>query len=210
MPDTSPSLKLYHAVPSRSATVRWMLEEIGEPYEIELLDLKAGDQAQAGYLAVNPMGKVPTLLHDGVAVTEAAAICCYLADAFPATALAPAVTDKHRGPYLKWLFFAPSCIEPAMIDKALSRPSVPRGIAGWADYETVVSVLTNALSRSPYMLGDLFTTADVVVGSTIRWGVKFKLLPDNPEFLHYIERLEARPALQRQIAKDEDRRPPPA
>jgi glutathione S-transferase len=203
MPDAEPKLKLYHAYPSRSSIARWMLEEVGEPYEIELLDLKEGDQHKPSYLAINPMGKVPTLKDGDVIVTEVAAICCYLADAYPTAKLAPSIRDARRGPYLKWLFFAPSCIEPAIIDKALDRPSPPRSTAGWADYDTVLDVLKVAVAKTPYLLGEQFTAADLVVGAAIRWGLKFKLLPELPEFVAYAERLGERPALQRQIAKDE-------
>jgi glutathione S-transferase len=199
----APRLKLYHAAPSRSATVRWMLEEIGEPYELAVLNLKAGDQQDPTYRVLNPMGKVPTLVADGIAISEVAAICSFLADAYPKAGLAPAIGDPRRGPYLKWLFFAPSCLEPAMIDKALNRAPAPRTMAGWADYDTAIGVLREALADSPYLLGDQFTAADVVVGATVRWGVLFKLLPEEPEFKAYIERLSARPAMQRQLAADQ-------
>ncbi len=201
MPQTK--LKLYYAMPSRASTVRWMLEEIGEPYEIEFLKLKDGDQRKPAYLAINPMGKVPALADGDVIITEVAAICCYLADAYPAAKLAPPIGDARRGPYLKWLFFGPSCVEPAMIDKALDRPAAPRSTAGWADYDTVVEVLRAALAKPPYLLGEQFTAADVVIGATLRWGIMFKLLPELPEFVAYTKLLAERPALQRQIAKDE-------
>jgi len=203
VPEPKPKLKLYHAAPSRSSVARWMLEEIGEPYEIELLNLKEGDQRKPSYLAINPMGKVPALKHGDVVVTEVAAICCYLADAYPAAKLAPPIGDARRGPYLKWLFFGPSCVEPAMIDKALNRAAPPRSTAGWADYETVVAVLKRAVADAPYLLGEQFTAADVVIGATIRWGMIFKLLPELPEFAAYTKRLEERPAQRRQIAEDE-------
>ncbi len=190
-------------MPSRAATARWMLEEIGEPYEIELLNLKEGDQRKPSYLAINPMGKVPALVDGDVIITEVAAICCYLADAYPAAKLAPPIGDARRGPYLKWLFFGPSCIEPAMIDKALERTAAPRSTAGWADYDTVIEVLRQALADTPYLLGEQFTAADVVIGATLRWGLLFKLLPELPEFVAYTKRLGERPALQRQAAKDE-------
>ena len=119
-------LTLYHAIPSRSSIARWMLEEVGEPYEVELLNLKNGDQRKPEYLAINPMGKVPTLVDGDTVVSEVSATCCYLADAYPKAGLAPAVTDKLRGPYLKWLFFVPSCVEPAVLDKAMNRPPAPR------------------------------------------------------------------------------------
>ncbi|MFN3625852.1 MAG: glutathione S-transferase family protein [Hyphomicrobium sp.] len=200
-----PRLKLYHATPSRSSTALWMLEELGEPFSIELLNLRAGDQRKPEYLAINPMGKVPTLVDGDTVVSEVSAICCYLADAYPKAGLAPAIHNPRRGPYLKWLFYAPSCIEPAMIDKALNRAPAPRSTAGWADYDTVISVLREAAAgAAPYLLGEKFSAADVVIGSSLRWGVQFKLLPELPEFVTYIERLRQRPALQRQLARDQE------
>jgi glutathione S-transferase len=197
-------LKLYHASPSRSSVTLWMLEELGEPFEIELLSLRNGDQHKPAYLAINPMGKVPSIDDGGTIVSEVSAVCCYLADAYPKAGLAPPIGDKLRGPYLKWLFFAPSCIEPAIIDKAMNRPPPPRSTAGWADYDTVIAVLREAAANaSPYLLGERFSTADVVIGSSLRWGMQFKLLPALPEFTAYTQRLAERPALQRQIAQDE-------
>ena len=196
-------LKLYYASPSRASVTMWMLEEVGEPYEIELLHLKDGDQRKPEYLALNPMGKVPTLVDGDTIVSEVSATCCYLADAYPKAGLAPAVTDKLRGPYLKWLFFVPSCVEPAVLDKAMNRPPAPRSTAGWADYDTVVSVLREAAGKtSPYWLGERFTAADVVVGASLRWLMQFKLIPDLPEFIAYTKGLAERPALQRQLARD--------
>ena len=198
-----PRLKLYHATPSRSSVTMWMLEELGEPYEVELLNLKNGDQHKPEYLAVNPMGKVPTLDDAGTIVSEVSAICCYLADAYPKAGLAPAVHDKLRGPYLKWLFYVPSCVEPAVLDKAMNRPPPPRSTAGWADYDTVIEVLRAATAKAaPYLLGERFTAADVVVGSSLRWLMQFKLIPELPEFVAYTDTLKKRPALQRQLAKD--------
>ena len=196
-------LTLYHAVPSRSSIARWMLEEVGQPYEVRLLDLKAGEQRRPDYLATNPMGKVPALDHDGVVVTEAAAICCYLADAFPQAGLNVPVGDRQRGPYLKWLFFGPGCIEPAVTDKAFKRAQEPpRGTLGYGDYDTVMDVLAAALRTGPHLLGERFTAADVVIGSTLRWGMAFKLIPERTEFTAYTGRLAQRPAARRAAELD--------
>jgi glutathione S-transferase len=198
-------LTLYHAAPSRSSIVRWMLEEIGEPYEIQLLSLSRGDNRAPDYLAVNPMGKVPALRHGDAVITEAAAICAYLADEFPRAKLNVALGDARRGPYLKWLFFGPSCIEPAMMDRAFPRKEEARRAAlGYGDFDTVIKVVTDAVARGPYILGEHFTAADVVIGSTLRFGMLFKLLPEQPEFTAYTGRLAQRPALQRAEAKDKE------
>ena len=193
-----PKLTLYHAAPSRSSIVRWMLEEIGEPYDIHLLSLSKGDNRASDYLAVNPMGKVPALRNGDVIITEAAAICAYLADEFPRAKLNIPIGDLRRGPYLKWLFFGPSCIEPAMMDRAFPRrEEARRGALGYGDFDTVMDVVAKAVAGGPYILGDQFTAADVVIGSGLRFGMMFKLLPERAEFTAYTGRLAQRPALQR-------------
>lgn len=197
-------LTLYHAAPSRSSIVRWMLEEVGEPYDLHLVNLAKGEQHQPEHIAVNPMGKVPALRHGDAVVTEAAAICTYLADEFPQARLNVPVGDPRRGPYLKWLFFGPSCIEPAMTDRAFPRQEQPRrGMLGYGDFDTVMEVVAKAVEPGPYLLGEQFTAADVIVGSTLRWGLMFGLLPTRPEFIAYVGRLEQRPALQRAVAADQ-------
>jgi glutathione S-transferase len=196
-------LLLYHAVPSRSATVRWMLEEVGEPYDIQLLNLAEGEQRKPEYLAVNPQGKVPALRHKGVVVTEVAAICAYLADEFPKARLNVSVGDPRRGVYLQWLFFGPSCIEPAITDRAFPRKEAPRaGALGYRDIDQLADIIAKAVAQGPYLLGERFTAADVVIGSGVRWGTMFKLIPERPEFGSYVARLAQRPALQRAEAKD--------
>ena len=198
-------LTLYHAAPSRSSIVRWMLEEVGEPYEIQLLSLSKGENRAPDYLAVNPMGKVPALRHGDSVITEAAAICAYLADEFPRAKLNVPLGDARRGPYLKWLFFGPSCIEPAMMDRAFPRKEEARRAAlGYGDFDTVIKVVADAVARGPYILGEQFTAADVVIGSTLRFGMLFKLLPEQPEFTAYTGRMAQRPALQRAEAKDKE------
>src|SRR3954452_3916450 len=198
-------LTLYHAAPSRSSIVHWMLEELGEPYQIHLLSMKRGEQAAPDYLKINPMGKVPAIRHGDVVITEAAAICTYLADEFPDRKLNIPVGDPRRGVYLKWLFFGPSCIEPAIMDRAFARKEEGRRAAlGYGDFDTVTNVVAQAVARGPYLLGEQFTAADVVIGSTLRWGMMFKLLPERPEFLAYTSRLGERSALQRAEAKDKE------
>ena len=198
-------LTLYHAAPSRSSIVRWMLEEIGEPYDIHLLSLSKGETQTPDYLAINPMGKVPALKHGDVVITEAAAICAYLADEFPKAGLNIPTGDPRRGIYLKWLFFGPSCIEPAMMDRASPRREEPRrGMLGYGDFDTVMNVLARSVSAGRYLMGEQFTAADVVIGSGLRFGMMFKLIPERPEFTAYVGRLGERPALQRAVAKDQE------
>jgi glutathione S-transferase len=202
------NLTLYHAIPSRSSIARWMLEEVGEPYDIHLLNLGAGENRKPDYLAVNPMGKVPALRHGEVVITEAAAICTYLADAFPKAGLSIPIGDPRRGTYLKWLFFAPSCMEPAVTDRAFPRKEeARRSTLGYGDFDTTMDVAAKAVAKGPYLMGEQFTAADVVVGSLLRWGTLFKLIPDRPEFANYTGRLAQRPALQRAEAKDKELAP---
>jgi glutathione S-transferase len=198
-------LTLYHASPSRSSIVLWMLEEIGEPYDIHLLRLSNGDNLKPDYLAINPMGKVPALKHGDTVITEGAAICTYLADAFPDRKLNVPVGTPRRGVYLKWLFFGPGCMEPAVTDRAAPRKDPPRrAMLGYGEFDTTMDVVAKAVTKGPYIMGDQFTAADVVIGSNIRWGMIFKLIPERPEFTNYAARLAARPAAQRAEAKDKE------
>ncbi len=198
-------LTLYHAAPSRSSVVLWMLEEIGEPYDIHLLSLKKGDHHAPEYLAVNPMGKVPALRHHDVIITEVAAICAYLADAYPKAGLNIPLDDAQRGPYLKWLFFGPGVLETAVMDRAYPRSGEPpRAALGYGDFDTTMNVLANAVTPGPFLMGDRFTAADVVIGSNLRWGTIFKMIPERKEFADYVGRFVDRPAAKRAQAKDEE------
>ncbi len=196
------ALTLYHSLMSRSGTVRWMLEEIGAPYELKLL--KPGESRAPAYLAINPMGKVPAIDHDGVIVTETAAILTYLGDAFPAAGLAPAIGDARRGPYLKWLFFCPGVLEPAAMDRAFPRKEeAPRSAAGYGDFDTAYDTLAAALRAGPYLTGDTFTAADLLTAALLRYFMYVKAVAPRPEFTAFVERCSGRPAAQRAAEKDQ-------
>jgi glutathione S-transferase len=200
-----PNLTLYHASPSRSSIILWMLEEIGQPYDIKLIRLSEGDNMKPDFLAINPMGKVPALKHGDTVTTELAAICAYLADEFPDKKLNVPIGTPQRGVYLKWLFFAPGCLEPAMTDRTAPRKEPPRrAMLGYGDFDTTMNVLAKALEKGPWLMGEQFTAADVVIGSNIRWGMIFKLIPERKEFVDYAARIAARPAAQRAEAKDKE------
>jgi glutathione S-transferase len=197
------ALTLYYAPQSRSMTALWMLEEIGQPYDIHKLDLQKGEQLKSGYLAINPMGKVPALKHKNAIITESAAICTYLADEFPQAKLNVPVGNPQRGVYLKWLFFGPSIFEPAMTDVAFPRKEAANPTAlGYRPFDQVLDIMAKAVSKGPYLMGEQFTAADVVLGSGIRYGTMFKLVPERKEFADYIARFSERPALKRAMEKD--------
>jgi len=183
---------------SRGRIVRWMLEEVGQPYRTELLDYASSMKAPA-YLAINPMGKVPAIKHGDVVITEGAAICAYLADAFPQAGLAPPIGDKLRGTYYRWLFFAAGCVEAAASNKALGVevPPEKRGMVGYGSMQDVVAALEIAVANGPYILGEKFSAADVYVGSQIGWGVMFGTFEKSPAFEAYLGRIMSRPAAVR-------------
>src|SRR5256885_4282729 len=157
-------IKLYWSPRSRSFSAIWLLEETGLPYERVLTDITTGAQKTPEYLAINPMGKVPALKDGGAALGEAAAICAYVADRYPQTKLAPDISDPLRAKYLQWLFFSPSCIEPALI-QIFTKIEVPASTAAWGSAEPVFDVLDGALEKGPWILGDAFSAADIMVGS---------------------------------------------
>ncbi|MET0288478.1 MAG: glutathione S-transferase family protein [Pseudoxanthomonas sp.] len=190
-------ITLFHAIPSRSSGVLTLLEELGADYELKLLDLRAGDNLKPEYLAINPMGKVPAILHDGALVTEQVAIFIYLGDLYAETGLAPQMGDPLRGPYLRWLAFHGSCFEPALIDKALKREPAPRGMSPFVDADTVMQVIEGQLSAGEYLLGARFTVADVLWGSALGWLVGFGLVQATPVIEAYLARVMARPAVTR-------------
>lgn len=182
---------------SRGRIVRWMLEEVGQPYRTEILDFAA--MKAPAFLAVNPMGKVPAIRHGEVAVTECAAICAYLADVFPEAGLAPPPGDRARGPYYRWLFYAAGPIEAAVTDKALGVVVEPerRRMVGYGDFGEVMDVMEAAVSKTDYVAGDAFTAADVYFGSQIGWGLQFGSIQKRPAFERYWARISDRPAAVR-------------
>lgn len=200
--DTTPRVIFFHSPQSRSAGTRALLEELGADYDLHVLNLKAGEQRGPAYLAVNPMGKVPAIHHGGALVTEQPAVFIYLADLYPAAKLAPPLGDPLRGPYLRWLVFYGSCFEPAMVDKSMQREPAPPSTCGYGDYDTMLQTLTDQLEKGPYLLGDTFSAADVLWGTALNWTTMFKLVPELPVIRAYIDRVLARPAMQRAAAKD--------
>lgn len=195
---------LYHMPQTRGGTTLWMSEELGDVCTVKLVNLKNGEGRTKEFLKLNPMGKVPTLVHKGVTVTEAAAICAHLADAFPAKGLAPATGDPRRGAYYRWMFFAPSCIEPMMLDKLGRVTRENATAAGHGDYDRVMASIGQALSAGPYLLGDKFSAADVVMGSTLNFATLFGAVPNEGAVRAYVDRVKARPAFQSMMAKNAD------
>ncbi len=193
---------LYHCPQTRSGTAHWMNEELGAPCTVKLVDIRKGEQKTPDYLAINPMGKVPALTHGGVAVAETAAICAYLADAYPEKGLAPAPDDPRRGAYYRWMFFAPSCIEPAMMDKFDARTRENSGAIGHGTVENVLKTIDHALENGPYLLGEQFSAADVVFGGTLNFALMFGAFEKKPLYTEYVDRLMARPAVQSANAKN--------
>jgi glutathione S-transferase len=190
-------MKLYWSPRTRSFTALWLMEETGQPYERVLVDLAKGEQKTAGYLAINPMGKVPALQDGEATLAEAAAICAYVAERYPQAKLAPPPGDPLRAKYLYWLFFGPGCVEPAMVQVATKIEMNPVA-AGWGEAQRVFDVLDAALVKGSWILGENFSAADIVIGSGLNFVIRrFKMVPSRPSFDRYIDACAARPAFQR-------------
>ncbi len=194
----SDEIVFYHNPMSRARMVHWMLEEVGAPYRIELVDLQKGEHKQPAFLAVNPMGKLPAIMHRGTVITETGAIIAYLADAFPAAGLAPRLDEPVRGTYLRWMFFGAGCVDSALIDRMLARPAPEKTASlGYGRYEDLVETLEKAITPGPYILQDRFSAADVYIGAQIGFGMMTKSLEPRPSFQRYIGLLSQRPAYKR-------------
>ena len=193
-------MKLYWSPRSRSFSALWLMEETGQRYERVLTDISKGAQKTPEFLAINPMGKVPALQDGDVALAEAAAICAYVSERYPQAKLAPPIGDPLRARFLYWLFFGPSCVEPAMVQVATKIEMSPIA-AGWGNAERVFDVLDAALKKGPWILGENFSAADIVIGSGLNFAVRlFKMVPARPSFDRYIDACAARPAFQRAVA----------
>ena len=192
----------YHNPQSRAAIVHWMLEEVGAGYEIRHIDFQKGDQKTPEFLALNPMGKIPTILADGTVITEAPAIIAWLADAYPAAGLAPPVGSLERGAYYRWLFFGGSCIEPAIADEMFKRPAPAQPSAvGWGSYDDVIRTVQAGLQPGPFLLGDKFSAADVYIGAELSWAGQFGAprIKESSVISEYVARCKERPAFLRSM-----------
>ncbi|MGH6646664.1 glutathione S-transferase family protein [Aquabacterium sp.] len=202
MSATDRHVTFYHSPQSRSAGVLVLLEELDADYETFALNLKLGEQRQASYLAINPMGKVPAIVHGEALVTEQAAVYQYLAELYPEAGLAPAVGSPLRGPFLRWLAFYGSSFEPALIDRAQKNAPPPASTCPYGDFDTMFKTLTDQLAKGPYILGEQFSAADVLWANALRWTTMFQLVPLTPVIQAYIDRVTSRPAAARAAAKD--------
>lgn len=193
----SEKITFYYNPRSRGRVVHWMLEEVRANYETKVLQWDKNEQKSAEFLKINPMGKVPAIIHKGVVVTETAAICAYLADVFPISNMAPAITDARRGAYYRWLFFASTCLEPAMLDKVYPRAGNPESSRlGHGNVNDVIKTIEGAISYG-YLLKDQFTAADLYLSSSLEWYIFTKTLEPKPVFMNYIKLCQDRPAFKK-------------
>jgi glutathione S-transferase len=196
-------ITLFYSPQTRATGARVLLEELKAPYELHVLNMKAGEQRQPAYLAINPLGKVPAVRVGSSLVTEQAAIYLYLADLFAEAGLAPAVDDPDRGAYVRWLFIAGSCFEPAVVDRYLKREPASLNDTPYASYESLIDMLEKALTPGPYLLGERFTAADLLWGMALRWTTMFGLVEERPAFKAYIERIGSRESIRKVSLEDE-------
>jgi glutathione S-transferase len=195
-------LTLYHSPNTRATGAFILLDELGVPFDLHVLNFKLGEQRQPDYLAINPLGKVPAIKHGDAVVTELGAIFLYLADAFPNAGLAPAIGDPLRGPYLRWLVFYGSAFEPAVMDRYMKHEAAPHTMSAYGAFDEVMELISAQLRKGPYLFGERFTAADILWGMALRWTTGFGLVPALPEIAAYAERIGARPSVAKVTAKD--------
>jgi glutathione S-transferase len=196
MPSTQP-ITLFHSPQTRSSSALNLLEELKAPYQLHVLNMKAGEHRESAYLAVNPMGKVPAIRHGEALITEQVAIGIYLADLFPEAGITPAVGDALRGPYLRWYVFYAACFEPALVDKAMKREAGSVAMSPYGDFDTTVTTLVRQLEKGPWLLGETFTAPDVLWGTALSWMTGFGILEAVPPIKAYIDRWNARPSVKK-------------
>jgi glutathione S-transferase len=196
MPTNQP-ITLFHSPQTRSTGALALLEELHAPYSIHALNMKAGEQRESAYLAINPMGKVPAIRHGDALITEQVAIGIYLADLFPEAGITPAIGDALRGPYLRWYVFYAACFEPAVVDKALKREPGPAPMVTYGDFDTTMNVIISQLKNGPWLLGNQFTAADVLWGTALTWMTGFGLVEAVAPIKSYVERWNARPSVKK-------------
>lgn len=196
------SITLFHHPFSRAAGVVWTLEEIGQPYELKFIDFAKGEHKTGEVIALNPMGKLPVLVDGDAVVTESAAISLYLADRYASGKLAPALDDPRRGTYLRWTLFTPAVIEPGSMAKAQGWDFKP-GQAGWGDHAAMLTAIDSAVAGKQFLLGDMFSIADIVFGGTLRYMTMFGMMTASPVVAEYLARLAARPGFQRADARNQ-------
>ena len=199
---TDSRVTLFYAPQSRATGALALMEELGVPYDLEVLNFKTKQQRGDKYLAVNPMGKVPAVLYKGVLVTEQPAVYMFLADLYAEKGLAPAIGDPLRGAYLRWMVFYGSSFEPAVVDRAMQNKPADPSTCPYGDFDTMLATLESQLKQGPWMLGERFTALDVLWGVALRWTTGFKLVPESPVIKTYTERANALPSVQRARAKD--------
>lgn len=195
-------ITLFHSPQTRSSVALTLLEELGAPYELHLLNMKIGEQRRSAYLAINPLGKVPAIRHRDAIITEQVAIFLYLADLFPKTGLAPAIDSPLRGSYLRWMVYYAACYEPALVDRATKREPAAQAMSPYGDFDTMLGTVVDRLASSPYLLGDNFSAVDLLWGMGLQFGTRFKIVPENPVIADYTKRVTARPSFKTVVEMD--------
>jgi len=195
-------LTFYHSPWTRATGVRTLLEELEAPYDMRLVNRKAGEQRSPEFLAINPLGKVPTIAHDGAVITEQVAIYLYLADQFPEKGLAPAIGDKLRGPYLRWMAIYGAAFEPALVDHYRKTDPGSPGMSPYGTFDGVLDLLESQLATGPFLFGYRLTAADILWGSALGWTIQFGLVPKRPAFVRLQEAVASRPAARKVFEED--------
>lgn len=199
-------ITLFWCPQTRASRILWLLEEMNEPFDVRMIDIRdPAARNDPDFMAASPMAKVPAIMdttpNGVVKMADSASIALYLADRYPAAGLAPAIDDPSRGSYLYWMTFTPGVIEPAMMEKFTGQ-EVARASSGWGNFETMIEVLEAGVKKGPWLMGEQFSAADVLVGSSVHFMEMFGILPDNPELLAYRERCLERPACMKALARD--------